>query len=167
MRIIERKDAKYLLFGILEISEKKRENHSNSEKKHFERKEASQMCLASFHIKRDTEKSISANLGIFLPRQCPCSRTTVLKNTGHFAIAFLLYSPYGERYCCAVIFAFPPSDIRLARVRCEYNIIVSFSQQYHFLRREALQRGFPGRLVPLCIPHSALRIIVPYAVNKL
>ena len=83
MRIIERKDAKYLLFGILEISEKKRENHSNSEKKHFERKEASQMCLASFHIKRDTEKSISANLGIFLPRQCPCSRTTVLKNTGH------------------------------------------------------------------------------------
>lgn len=81
MRIIERKDAKYLLFGILEISEKKRENHSNSEKKHFERKEASQMCLASFHIKRDTEKSISANLGIFLPRQCPCSRTTVLKNT--------------------------------------------------------------------------------------
>ena len=50
MRIIERKDAKYLLFGILEISEKKRENHSNSEKKHFERKEASQMCLASFHI---------------------------------------------------------------------------------------------------------------------
>lgn len=32
MRIIERKDAKYLLFGILEISEKKRENHSNSEK---------------------------------------------------------------------------------------------------------------------------------------
>ena len=29
MRIIERKDAKYLLFGILEISEKKRENHSN------------------------------------------------------------------------------------------------------------------------------------------
>ena len=39
------------------------------------------MCLASFHIKRDTEKSISANLGIFLPRQCPCSRTTVLKNT--------------------------------------------------------------------------------------
>ena len=80
---------------------------------------------------------------------------------------FQLYSPYGERYCCAVIFAFPPSDIRLARVRCEYNIIVSFSQQYHFLRREALQRGFPGRLVPLCIPHSALRIIVPYAVNKL
>ena len=39
MRIIERKDAKYLLFGILEISEKKRENHSNSEKKHFERKD--------------------------------------------------------------------------------------------------------------------------------
>ena len=91
MRIIERKDAKYLLFGILEISEKKRENHSNSEKKHFERKEASQMCLASFHIKRDTEKSISANLGIFLPRQCPCSRTTVLKNTrrqGSFLILF-------------------------------------------------------------------------------
>lgn len=96
MRIIERKDAKYLLFGILEISEKKRENHSNSEKKHFERKEASQMCLASFHIKRDTEKSISANLGIFLPRQCPCSRTTVLKNTrrqgAYFIMVFL--SPY-------------------------------------------------------------------------
>ena len=89
MRIIERKDAKYLLFGILEISEKKQENHSNSEKKHFERKEASQMCLASFHIKRDTEKSISANLGIFLPRQCPCSRTTVLKNTGHLLRLFL------------------------------------------------------------------------------
>ena len=90
MRIIERKDAKYLLFGILEISEKKRENHSNSEKKHFERKEASQMCLASFHIKRDTEKSISANLGIFLPRQCPCSRTTVLKNTRRPGDLFLL-----------------------------------------------------------------------------
>ncbi len=89
MRIIERKDAKYLLFGILEISEKKRENHSNSEKKHFERKEASQMCLASFHIKRDTEKSISANLGIFLPRQCPCSRTTVLKNTRRQRFLFL------------------------------------------------------------------------------
>ena len=89
MRIIERKDAKYLLFGILEISEKKRENHSNSEKKHFERKEASQMCLASFHIKRDTEKSISANLGIFLPRQCPCSRTTVLKNTRRHEALFL------------------------------------------------------------------------------
>ena len=93
MRIIERKDAKYLLFGILEISEKKRENHSNSEKKHFERKEASQMCLASFHIKRDTEKSISANLGIFLPRQCPCSRTTVLKNTGHLAAAVFMLIP--------------------------------------------------------------------------
>ena len=78
MRIIERKDAKYLLFGILEISEKK----------HFERKEASQMCLASFHIKRDTEKSISANLGIFLPRQCPCSRTTVLKNTRRPTLLF-------------------------------------------------------------------------------
>ncbi len=92
MRIIERKDAKYLLFGILEISEKKRENHSNSEKKHFERKEASQMCLASFHIKRDTEKSISANLGIFLPRQCPCSRTTVLKNTRrHFFFYFFFF----------------------------------------------------------------------------
>lgn len=90
MRIIERKDAKYLLFGILEISEKKRENHSNSEKKHFERKEASQMCLASFHIKRDTEKSISANLGIFLPRQCPCSRTTVLKNTRRQPFFFFL-----------------------------------------------------------------------------
>lgn len=92
MRIIERKDAKYLLFGILEISEKKRENHSNSEKKHFERKEASQMCLASFHIKRDTEKSISANLGIFLPRQCPCSRTTVLKNTRRPSAPFYLYT---------------------------------------------------------------------------
>lgn len=90
MRIIERKDAKYLLFGILEISEKKRENHSNSEKKHFERKEASQMCLTSFHIKRDTEKSISANLGIFLPRQCPCSRTTVLKNTRRQAPTFFV-----------------------------------------------------------------------------
>ena len=89
MRIIERKDAKYLLFGILEISEKKRENHSNSEKKHFERKEASQMCLASFHIKRDTEKSISANLCIFLPRQCPCSRTTVLKNTRRLRKCFV------------------------------------------------------------------------------
>ena len=95
MRIIERKDAKYLLFGILEISEKKRENHSNSEKKHFERKEASQMCLASFHIKRDTEKSISANLGIFLPRQCPCSRTTVLKNTRR-RVAFLLSQCYNN-----------------------------------------------------------------------
>lgn len=98
MRIIERKDAKYLLFGILEISEKKREDHSNSEKKHFERKEASQMCLASFHIKRDTEKSISANLGIFLPRQCPRSRTTVLKNTLPQAPAlktvFALFGPY-------------------------------------------------------------------------
>ena len=93
MRIIERKDAKYLLFGILEISEKKRENHSNSEKKHFERKEASQMCLASFHIKRDTEKSISANLGIFLPRQCPCSRTTVLKNTRRPAVPLFLSNP--------------------------------------------------------------------------
>lgn len=114
MRIIERKDAKYLLFGILEISEKKRENHSNSEKKHFERKEASQMCLASFHIKRDTEKSISANLGIFLPRQCPCSRTTVLKNTRrqlHFfskesTVTFFLpgRSPFAsERYFVVVL----------------------------------------------------------------
>ena len=98
MRIIERKDAKYLLFGILEISEKKRENHSNSEKKHFERKEASQMCLASFHIKRDTEKSISANLGIFLPRQCPCSRTTVLKNTRRRP-SFYMHEIKGDRSC--------------------------------------------------------------------
>lgn len=100
MRIIERKDAKYLLFGILEISEKKRENHSNSEKKHFERKEASQMCLASFHIKRDTEKSISANLGIFLPRQCPCSRTTVLKNTRRHRDFFFSPSPQIKRLIC-------------------------------------------------------------------
>ena len=48
------------------------------------------MCLASFHIKRDTEKSISANLGIFLPRQCPCSRTTVLKNTRRQAPTFFV-----------------------------------------------------------------------------
>ena len=96
MRIIERKDAKYLLFGILEISEKKRENHSNSEKKHFEMKEASQMCLASFHIKRDPDKSISANLGIFLPRQCPCSRTTVLKNTRRRG-SFIFYGIYGSQ----------------------------------------------------------------------
>lgn len=103
MRIIERKDAKYLLFGILEISEKKRENHSNSEKKHFERKEASQMCLASFHIKRDTEKSISANLGIFLPRQCPCSRTTVLKNTRRRGAVFY---KSGGRQSFAAVFLF-------------------------------------------------------------
>ena len=109
MRIIERKDAKYLLFGILEISEKKRENHSNSEKKHFERKEASQMCLASFHIKRDTEKSISANLGIFLPRQCPCSRTTVLKNTRRRRFPF----PYPLLYQIRVPFYSFLNSLRL------------------------------------------------------
>ena len=107
MRIIERKDAKYLLFGILEISEKKRENHSNSEKKHFERKEASQMCLASFHIKRDTEKSISANLGIFLPRQCPCSRTTVLKNTRRPCHPYFFCVQWRQHSSCQLTISFP------------------------------------------------------------
>ena len=34
---------------------------------------------------------------------------------------FQLYSPYGEWYCCAVIFGFLPSDIRFASARA--NII--------------------------------------------
>ena len=119
MRIIERKDAKYLLFGILEISEKKRENHSNSEKKHFERKEASQMCLASFHIKRDTEKSISANLGIFLPRQCPCSRTTVLKNTRRRQSFFVSLKKAAPLLCNATrqaLFAASPCSSYACRI---------------------------------------------------
>ena len=36
-------------------------------------------------------------------------------------LLFQLYSPYGEWYCCAVIFGFLPSDIRFASVRA--NII--------------------------------------------
>ena len=54
------KDAKIYTFGILENSEKTEKSTAIVRKNHFERKEANQMYLASFHPKRDTEKSISA-----------------------------------------------------------------------------------------------------------
>ena len=67
------KDAKLYTFGILKKVRKTAKITATVREMYYERKEASQMYLASFHIKRDTEKSISANLGISLPRQCPCS----------------------------------------------------------------------------------------------
>ena len=78
-------------------------------------------------------------------RALPCS---VCEKSPAFAVLFAVFA-LRQGYCGNGIFGFPPSDIRFARVRCEYNIIVSFSQQYHFLRREALQRGFPGRFAPV------------------
>ena len=137
MRIIERKDAKYLLFGILEISEKKRENHSNSEKKHFERKEASQMCLASFHIKRDTEKSISANLGIFLPRQCPCSRTTVLKNTRRRQVLYFLSMDYKKDIFAVLAYDFELSHF-LVKYRLRRSDVVLSHSDVLLLRRKVM-----------------------------
>ena len=38
------------------------------------------------------------------------------------ACFFLLYSPFGEFYCFAVVFGFSPSDIRYASLGGEYNI---------------------------------------------
>ena len=57
---------------------------------------------------------------------------------------FQLYSPYGEWYCCAVIFGFLPSDIRFASVRA--NIISLLHQQkYHAERSEVYHHLFTGK----------------------
>ena len=64
--------------------------------------------------------NLAWNLGLF-DRLRTCNRKCY----------FQLYSPYGEWYCCAVIFGFLPSDIRFASVSDEYNITVP-QAQYHF-----------------------------------
>ena len=64
--------------------------------------------------------SVSEAIGTGVPRQNPFGRA--MKKAIAFCNCFFqLYSPYGEWYCCAVIFGFLPSDIRFASVRA--NII--------------------------------------------
>lgn len=53
---------------------------------------------------------------------------------------FQLYSPYGEWYCCAVIFGFLPSDIRFASARAN---IISLCRRHNitFASEKISRRG--------------------------